>query len=636
MASERPVYDIADEWLRRPDVWSGVVLGAWAATRSFGPSLMPRATAHQAMVSGASAAVGFAVGNATYGIVGSGLDVDRQVTAFALTGATGIGTRIILPPRNDEDLVRATARAMGEGLAAGSTACAAVALVRRSQRPVRTAALLAAGGAAAGGVAVARSVRDQRSRRDDVDPPPPRPLPAVAQSATVAGVLAAAVNGYRRSGRGAARMLQRRFGVGPDVGAVGGRAVATAVWGAVIVAFADTFVRGMALYDRVVDPGYDEPPATPARSGNHGSAVSFSRTGRQGRRFILDVPTTDEIEQVMGTPAVAEPVRVFVGFDAARAAEDRVALALAELERTGAYDRSILVVGSPAGTGYTNPVVFEAVDHLALGDSAGVAVQYERLPSLLCLHRVGWGGQHYRLLLEGIHKALQERPPGRRPRVVAYGESLGAWAGQNAFLHEGVVGMDDLGVERALWAGTPFYSGWMRSTVQRSTDPDVPPGSVVAVNGVEELRTLDADARRRVRVVLLDHQNDPVHKLSLDLLVRRPGWLGDERPPQVPERQRYLPVITAIQTIVDAVNATNQVPGVFRATGHDYRLDLPAMALEVYGLPRPSDEQWDRLLVHLQQHEARRAAAFKLSRVDETVDEEVEAVAAATVGAVRA
>jgi uncharacterized membrane protein len=636
MASERPVYDIADEWLRRPDVWSGVVLGAWAATRSFGPSLMPRATAHQAMVSGASAAVGFAVGNATYGIVGSGLDVDRQVTAFALTGATGIGTRIILPPRNDEDMVRATARAMGEGLAAGSTACAAVALVRRSQRPVRTAALLAAGGAAAGGVAVARSVRDQRSRRDDVDPPPPRPLPAVAQSATVAGVLAAAVNGYRRSGRGAARMLQRRFGVGPDVGAVGGRAVATAVWGAVIVAFADTFVRGMALYDRVVDPGYDEPPATPARSGNHGSAVSFSRTGRQGRRFILDVPTTDEIEQVMGTPAVAEPVRVFVGFDAARAAEDRVALALAELERTGAYDRSILVVGSPAGTGYTNPVVFEAVDHLALGDSAGVAVQYERLPSLLCLHRVGWGGQHYRLLLEGIHKALQERPPGRRPRVVAYGESLGAWAGQNAFLHEGVVGMDDLGVERALWAGTPFYSGWMRSTVQRSTDPDVPPGSVVAVNGVEELRTLDADARRRVRVVLLDHQNDPVHKLSLDLLVRRPGWLGDERPPQVPERQRYLPVITAIQTIVDAVNATNQVPGVFRATGHDYRLDLPAMALEVYGLPRPSDEQWDRLLVHLQQHEARRAAAFKLSRVDETVDEEVEAVAAATVGAVRA
>jgi uncharacterized membrane protein len=404
----------------------------------------------------------------------------------------------------------------------------------------------------------------------------------------------------------------------------------------VIAAFANTFVRGMALYDRVVDPGYDEPPATPARSGNHGSAVSFSRTGRQGRRFILDVPTTDEIEQVMGTPAVAEPVRVFVGFDAARAAEDRVALALAELERTGAYDRSILVVGSPAGTGYTNPVVFEAVDHLALGDSAGVAVQYERLPSLLCLHRVGWGGQHYRLLLEGIHKALQERPPGRRPRVVAYGESLGAWAGQNAFLHEGVVGMDDLGVERALWAGTPFYSGWMRSTVQRSTDPDVPPGSVVAVNGVEELRTLDADARRRVRVVLLDHQNDPVHKLSLDLLVRRPGWLGDERPPQVPERQRYLPVITAIQTIVDAVNATNQVPGVFRATGHDYRLDLPAMALEVYGLPRPSDEQWDRLLVHLQQHEARRAAAFKLSRVDETVDEEVEAVAAATVGAVRA
>ena len=52
-----PTFDPSDEWFRRPDVWSGLVLGAWAATRSFGPSLMPRATAHQAMVSGAAAAI---------------------------------------------------------------------------------------------------------------------------------------------------------------------------------------------------------------------------------------------------------------------------------------------------------------------------------------------------------------------------------------------------------------------------------------------------------------------------------------------------------------------------------------------------------------------------------------------------
>ncbi len=635
MTEPPPVYDLADEWLRRPDVWSGLALGAWTATRSFGPSLMPRATAHQAMVSGASAAVGFAVGNATYGIVGSGLEVDQQVTAFAVTGALGIGTRIAVPPHEDEEVTRAAVRAMGEGLAAGSTACAAVALVRRSQRPARTAAVLAAGGALAGGVAVARSVRDQRSRRDEVDPPPPRPLPAVAQSATVAAALAAAVNGYRRSGRGAARMLQRRFGLGPDVAAVGGRAGATMVWGAVIAAFADTFVRGMALYDRVVDPGYDEPPTTGARSGTHESGVSFSRTGRQGRRFILDVATTDDIEQVMGIPAVAEPVRVFVGYDSARTAEERVEIALAELERTGAYDRSILVVGSPAGTGYTNPVVFQATDFLALGDSAAVAVQYERLPSLLCIHRVGWGGQHFRLLLEGIQKALGERPPERRPRVVAYGESLGAWAGQNAFLREGVVGMDALGVDRALWAGTPFYSGWMRAAVDQPDDPDVPSGSVIAVNDVEELRALGPEARRRVRVVLLDHHNDPVHKLSLDLLVRRPDWLGEDRPPQVPERQRYLPAITAIQTIVDTANATNQIPGVFRATGHDYRLDLPAMALEVFDLPRPTAEQWDRLLTHLQAHEAARAAAFHMPGATEDAEEEVEATVAAAVGAAR-
>jgi uncharacterized membrane protein len=76
--------------------------------------------------------------------------------------------------------------------------------------------------------------------------------------------------------------------------------------------------RALAIYDRVVDPGYDRPPESPLRSAGPGSALSFSRTGRQGRRFITDVPAPEEIEAVMGTPAVNEPIRVFVGYDAAR------------------------------------------------------------------------------------------------------------------------------------------------------------------------------------------------------------------------------------------------------------------------------------------------------------------------------
>lgn len=614
-----PDFDPSDEWFRRPDVWSGLVLGSWAIARSFGPSLMPRATAHQALVSGASAATGFAVGNATYGIVGRELELDEQLPAFAVTAAVGLATRAALP--SDSELPQATLRTIGEGLAAGSIACLAVSLVRRSSRPGVTAAAVASLGSAAAAVTMTKSIKDQLARREEVDPAPPRPLPAVAQSASIAGILAGAVNGYRRSGRAAVQMMRRRFGLSPDVSRVVGRAGNTMVWGAVIAAFADTFVRGMELYDRVMDPGYDTPPDTPARSAGPGSAISFSRTGRQGRRFILEVPSTDDIAAVMGEPAVAEPVRVFVGYDAAKTAEDRVQLALEELDRTGAYDRDLLIVGSPAGTGVTNSVPFETADYLLRGNSAGVSVQYERLPSLLCLHRTGVGGHHHRLLLEGIRDELARRDGARRPRVVIYGESLGAWSGQNAFLHRGITGLDDLGIDRALWVGTPYYSGWLRKTVEEG---DVEPGTVIEIPSVLPLRSLPQEERDRLRVVLLTHHNDPIRKLDLDLLVRRPSWLGEERPPTVSPHQRFTPIITGLQTIVDTANATNPVPGVFRATGHDYRLDLPAVTMEAYRLPRPSPEQWERLMEKLQADEAARAARFKAP----DIEEELEAAAA--------
>jgi uncharacterized membrane protein len=458
---------------------------------------------------------------------------------------------------------------------------------------------------------VFRSLRDQLARRDDSDPPPPRPLPAVAQSATVAAVLAALVNGYRHSGRAMTRVVRERFGLSPAVSEVAGRTSATMAWVAVIAAFVDSFVRGMELYDRVMDPGYDEPPDSATCSASPGSAISFARSGRQGRRFLLNRPTPDDIESVMGVRAEGEPVRVFVGYDAARSAEDRVALALEELDRSGAYDRALLVVGSPAGTGYVNTVPFEAIDYVMLGNTASVAVQYERLPSLLALHRTGVGGHHYRLLLEGVRDALRERAPHARPRVVAYGESLGAWSGQNAFLHRGLDGLDELGIELALFAGTPYYSGWMRETLDLGT---APPGSVVEVPSVLPLRRMSDEELGGVRVVLLNHHNDPVRKICLDLFVRKPAWLAHDRPPTVPRRQRFVPMVTAFQTMVDTANATNQIPGVFRATGHDYRLDLPAMVVEAFRLPRPSPEQWERLMEKLQGEEAARAARFKLPK----------------------
>jgi hypothetical protein len=43
----------------------------------------------------------------------------------------------------------------------------------------------------------------------------------------------------------------------------------------------------------------------------------------------------------------------------------------------------------------------------------------------LPLDRVAEGRRHYRMLIDAIHDALGERPPGKPPRAVLFGASLG-------------------------------------------------------------------------------------------------------------------------------------------------------------------------------------------------------------------
>ena len=97
---------------------------------------------------------------------------------------------------------------------------------------------------------------------------------------------------------------------------------------------------------------------------------------------------TQLIEQVMGEPAAAEPVRIFVGLESASTEYERRDLALGELQRTGAFDRELLMVISPTGTGYVNYVAVEVAEYMTRGNIASVAKQYSLRPSALSLDRV--------------------------------------------------------------------------------------------------------------------------------------------------------------------------------------------------------------------------------------------------------
>ena len=349
----------------------------------------------------------------------------------------------------------------------------------------------------------------------------------------------------------------------------------------------------------------------PTMSGGPGSLVSWASLGRQGRRHMLThvrpQPVVDRpagmpdlsIETVMGVPARATPVQVYVGLDSAESPRDRVDLALAEMERTGAFGRSLLMLVSPTGTGYVNYVAVAATQYLSLGDVATVTLQYSKRPSPLSLRMVKAAREQNRLLWLRILEHLRDRP-GPRPRVVLFGESLGAHTSQDVFLHWGTLGLRALGIDRALWIGTPYGSEWMHQV----TGPDrldVDHDTVAVVNDFAQLEQLGEDRRSRLRYVLVSHDNDGVTKFGPDLLTTAPSWLGPDRPrfepvdgasPRgIPPGLRWRPLTTFFQCLVDMKNA--QLPGVYRAWAHDYRPDLPRFVSEVFDLPASAQQLAD-------------------------------------------
>ena len=75
--------------------------------------------------------------------------------------------------------------------------------------------------------------------------------------------------------------------------------------------------------------------------------MAWETLSRQGRRNVATALRPEAIEAVMGEPAATAPIRVFVALESALTEDERVALTVEELRRTGAFDCELLMVISP-------------------------------------------------------------------------------------------------------------------------------------------------------------------------------------------------------------------------------------------------------------------------------------------------
>ncbi len=543
-------------------------VGLLAAVSTFQPSLMPKHRSDQVLaVTGATltAAAAAAFGARSLRLLPPRLRPGGPFAAVGALAGAAVLSRLRPPP--DPVPLRSVAfRALGWSLVAGALARAAAPL---TASPLRLAASTA--GAAGAAVALDRATGAGRGR-------------GAARELAAGTALSFAVDLLTETETWTARWMAER-----SAAAAGGRPsrwlaatgpIAVAPTVVTIVGAARRVVEAAEAAEDRVEPGYGEPPTQPTVSGGPGSLVAYDDLTVEGRRFVSEAAGRQRIAEVTGT-AVAEPIRVYVGVGSAPTVGERVELAVDELERTGAFTRSTIIVASPAGTGYVNPIAVEAAEYLTGGDVATVAIQYGKRPSVLSPDRVHVGARQNHALLEAIADRLDglDSPP----RLVVYGESLGARTGQDAFdLAEDdaePARHDRFGIAAALWVGTPYRSRWRYRALA------VGPSYALGFTNGAAIREARRSGRRWCHS-FLDHPEDPVTRFDVSLLTHRPSWLDtDGRPASVPARERWVPAATFWLTAVDTNNAADVVPGEFRAHGHDYRADLAAAISGAFDLP---------------------------------------------------
>lgn len=421
--------------------------------------------------------------------------------------------------------------------------------------------------AAVAGQRAVTHVKAQRRSYPDWTPRRQNPLLAVGVG-MAAGIAAGnaprlALAGGRRAG---SAMAARRGGSSLLWGVAAGAAVA-GIAGAMGAVGARRGLRALRAVGNLPDPALLQPPDNPFVSGGPASLIDYETLARDGRRFVSLRTPADEIAMVQ--PQAMEPIRVYAGIQSADTVSARVDLAIADLDRLGAFERSNLLIMCPSGSGYADYVAAEAIEIFTAGDCASVVIQYGLLPSMLSLNAVAAGAESVRLLLDRLDDRLRDR--AGRPRIWMYGESLGAKVAQDALQMppSRIDGDGRLsGVDALVSVGTPGGPSLRR---QMADDPDVV--------HLDRWQQLDGD--EAAQLWFIDHDADPVVRWDSGLAVRFPRWLHKPRGRNIPDDMNWLPALTWWQVIFDLAFAAQQQSGVFRSIGHDYRADLAPILARV-------------------------------------------------------
>lgn len=319
--------------------------------------------------------------------------------------------------------------------------------------------------------------------------------------------------------------------------------------------------------DALMEPDIEQ-PADPMKTGSVESILSWDEMGRQGRRYLTEGPTAADIQQFTDSTAL-DPIRVYVGMHASEDFHERAQLALQELIRVGAFDRSVLILITPTGTGWIDPGSIEPLEYMHRGNIASVAAQYSYLPSPVSLiSEEDYGSGMARALFQQVYGYWTGLPEDSRPKLYLHGLSLGALNSDHSFDLYDIIEDPFHGV---LWAGPPFRkTTWRNITENRNAGspawlPTFRDGSVVRFANQNGGLERGESEWGSFRIAYLQYASDPITFFNPGVFTAEPDWMQEPRGHDVSPFLRWYPIVTGLQLAADVM--TGNAP---RGYGHEY------------------------------------------------------------------
>lgn len=404
--------------------------------------------------------------------------------------------------------------------------------------------------------------------------------PMVALSVGVAAAAARIGAAIRRASGAMHRHVKRAAPAGLALPATVVLALVVGVGGGQVLVRA--FALGANAVYETLDQGTNRGIGRPTLanvSGSPASLVAWESMGMWGRDFVAGVTSREQLLAYHGADAeVRDPVRVFVGMRAAATIDERAALAVDELERAGGFDRDVVAVWIPGGSGWMDPNAARALEQLHAGDTAIVAIQYSYLPSFFSLvidssQAIDAGAT----LFEAVHERWSRLPADERPRLIVFGASLGAGGAERPFVGSDAAASVANFASRADGALIVGSLGWnpIFRQLTEARDPGSPTWQPSYASG-QTVRFLtgrslpEADAAwGPSRMLYLQHPSDPVAYLSLGSLWSPLEWMDQPRGEGVPPDTGWFPIVSTLQALAD-LSFPASLPSGY---GHDYRVD---------------------------------------------------------------